>query len=414
MPLHFPWAYQPGRRRADHGTTQRLASPAGGFGANFRHAEGAFSRTNWIGGSFISGAALLMLLPAAALAAVVVAQASPPLPSVGVSHAELFIASFGPAGGEKALRTSELAMREQVRLAFYGIDATRLEVQRGRISAEEGEATIGSFQQTLRNFVHDHSNDALVAASAGQASDIPAIATLLGALLGVARQDALMGRDEVAVEAQGKMMNVLRTFSERFAATCDQQIFPAEVALGLARQNELLGTGIDVTHCARRRLSATITHRLVRYRWENCSIDGGGKWTITLAGFLSGEGSDNEVYVEGDGHGEGLFRVTTRVEGPTRHGRYDGVTDDWSLGLELRITGRSEAPASAATVPNDAGPNARPNGRLPAPVPRIRDLPRPVTVGTLRAEVIHVIWDGYMGTDWVESPIHLEERPCRP
>lgn len=353
-----------------------------------------------------------VLTAVAALAAAAGAQDSPP-PRAGVSRAELFIASLGPAGGEPALRTSDLAMREQVRLAFYGIDATRLQVERGQLSAEEGERIVDGFKQTLRNFVHDQSNDALVLASTGQASDIPNIARSLGGLMSVARQDALLGREEVAMEAQTKMVNVLRTYSQRFAATCDQQTFPVEIALGLARQNELLGTGIDVSHCAKRRLTATIEHTRVTYRFENCSIDGGGNWKVTLSGFLSGEGEADDVYVERDGgRGEGLSIVTTRVEGPTLHGRYDGVMDNWNLSLELHMTGRPEDPPPVAAIPNDAGPNARPNGWPQAPVPEV-SLPKAVKVGTLRTRAIRVIGDGYLGTDWVEGPVRLEERPCR-
>ena len=149
------------------------------------------------------------------------------------------------------------------------------------------------------------------------------------------------------------------------------------------------------------------------YRWENCSIDGGGVWKVTLSGFLSGQGESDPVGVGRDGRGEGNVELTTRVEGPAIHGRYDGVTDDWTLALELRVTGRSETPGSTAAVPNDAGPNARPNGWPQAPVPEVGPQPMSFEVGTLRMQAINVIGDGYIGTDWVEGPIHLEERPCR-
>lgn len=327
-----------------------------------------------------------------------------------MSRAELFIASFGSAGGEQGLRSGELEMREQVRLAFYGIDATRVDVERGRLSPQDGERIIDSFEQTLRNYVHDHANDALVVASTGQAHDVPAIARTLGTLLGVARQDALLGREEIAMEAQRKMVQVLRSFSENFAATCDQQTFPAELALAIARQNEMLGTGIDVTHCAKRRLTATIDHRQVKYRWENCSVDGGGTWKATLSGFLAGEAEVTGFNPPADDGGEGLLEVSTRVEGRSR---YRGVTDDWTLKVELRITGRTEAPPSPAVAPNDAGPHARPNGWPQAPVPEVPSR-HFIKVGTLRHEAIYVVGDGYYPTpEWVEGPIHLEDKPCR-
>ncbi|HXG45555.1 MAG TPA: hypothetical protein VNJ71_12455 [Gemmatimonadales bacterium] len=100
-----------------------------------------------------------------AVGGVASAQDAPPSRPAGSSHADLFIASFGPAGSEPALPTSELEMREQVRLAFYGIGATRIEVEKGRLSRAEGDRIIEGFQQTLRNYAHDHSNDALIMAA---------------------------------------------------------------------------------------------------------------------------------------------------------------------------------------------------------------------------------------------------------
>jgi len=355
----------------------------------------------------------LAVLLLSSFAPVAGAQGPPAaLQRTGLSHADLFIASFGPAGGDRGLRTGELEMREQVRLAFYGIDATRLEVERGRLTEEEGQRIIDTYEDTLRNFVHDQSNEAWILAGSGQASDIPRIARSLGGLLGVARQDALMGREDVAMEAQAKMIHVLRTFSQRFADTCDQQTFKAEVALAIERQNQMLGTGIDVTHCAERRLTATLEHRRVRYDWENCSIDGGGDWKVKLSGFLSGEGRVTGVGIGRDGRAEDLLEVTTRVEGPSIRGRHKGIEDHWTLGFELRVTGRKEEPASPPAAPDDAGPNARPNHWPRASVPAV-SVPESFAVGTLRMEAIHVVGDGYFPEpDWVESQIVQEERPC--
>lgn len=96
-------------------------------------------------------AAQTMVLSASVLAVTASAQNSEQVPPAGVSRADLFIASFGPSASEQSLRTSELEMREQVRLAFYGIDATRVEVEKGRLSPSEGDRIVDSFQQTLRN-----------------------------------------------------------------------------------------------------------------------------------------------------------------------------------------------------------------------------------------------------------------------
>src|SRR5207244_3935982 len=126
--------------------------------------------------------------------------------------------------------------------------------------------------------------------SSGLASDIPRIAKSIGSLMSIARQDALMGREDAAQRAQEKMVEVLKTFSNRFSETCGEQYFPADVALALERQNEILGTGIDLTHCAKRRLSAKLEHTRVRYEWTTCSVDGTGKWKVTISGFIAGSG----------------------------------------------------------------------------------------------------------------------------
>lgn len=332
-------------------------------------------------------------------------------PPSGVSRADLFIASFGPAGDERSLRTGELEMREQVRLAFYGIDATRVEVEKGRLSPSEGESIIDGFKQTLRNYIHDHSNESLIIASSGLAADIPRIAKSLGALMSVARQDALMGREDIAQRAQDKMVAVLTTFSNRFAETCEQQYFPAEVALALERQNELLGTGIDLMHCAKRRLTAKLEYTHVRYEWTTCSVDGSGDWKLTISGFFAGSGKATSVVADDDD--ETIWRGSTTVIGPTIQHRYDGVKDRWTGGFHIRVDGGREAPPPAVRAPNDAGPNARPNNWPKEPVPNVPTV-KGIKIGTLRMGAIHVIGDGYIPElDWIEGPIKVEEKPCK-
>jgi hypothetical protein len=333
----------------------------------------------------------------------------------GVSRADLFIASFGP-GDPGALRSGELAMREQVRLAFYGIDATRLQVERGQLTQAEGANYIDGFEKTIRNYIHDHSNEALVLAQAGQASDIPTIARSLGAMLSVSRQDGLLGREELALAAQQKMTETLAAFSSRFSETCEQQSFPVEVAVAVNRQNVMMGTGIDLSHCFRRRMVSMQQHKSVNYEWTSCSLGGEGRWSLVISGFLRGEGkarvrrhqlTEDRMNAMWEGH--------TTVVGPTRHGRYDGIEDDWQGDFEVinRTPKPPPAPASAVAVPNDAGPNARPNNRLPESVPRVPEA-KAMHVGTLRFEAITVIGDGYIpAMTWIEGPITLSEKPCK-
>jgi hypothetical protein len=69
------------------------------------------------------------------------------------------------------LRNSELEMHAQVCLAFYGIDTPRVEIKQDRLSPSEGDRIVDSFRQTLRNYIHDQSNEASIAANSGQLSD---------------------------------------------------------------------------------------------------------------------------------------------------------------------------------------------------------------------------------------------------
>src|SRR6185437_7663542 len=89
------------------------------------------------------------------------APQSPP-PAVHVSRADLFIATFGPSSNNQGLRTSRLEQEEQVKLAFYGIDATRARVAAGELSEADGSRITEGFESTIRNYVHDRSQDALI------------------------------------------------------------------------------------------------------------------------------------------------------------------------------------------------------------------------------------------------------------
>ena len=326
-----------------------------------------------------------------------------------VSNADLFIASFGPSPNETALRASEHGMREQVRLAFYGIDATRVQVDQRLKSESEGASIIDSFQKTIRYFIAEHSKEAWVVASTGQAADIPRIATSMGALLSVARQDALMGREEVAQEAQVQMVRVLTTFSQRFADTCEQQTFPVEVALGLERQNQLMGTGISLMHCARRKYSADIMSQGVQYHFETCTAQGEGTWELTISGLVRGSGKGGVD----PSSGHGLWEANTTFRSPVSG---HVVSDEWAAFLEM-VTEEVEAPPAPVAPPDDAGPQARPNGWEKQPVAAPRQPPKKLTIRKLRMETINMVAGGrgYIGTGPVaEAEIRRGlEQPCR-
>ena len=216
-----------------------------------------------------------------------------------MSRAEVFIKTFASAVNSRGLRTSQLEQEEQVRLAFYGIDSTRVEIESGRLTEKEGNFIIDGHKQVIRNYVHDKKNEAMLKAATGQVSDIPAINKSLGGLLSVSRQDALMGHEDLAMQAQTEMVKILTTFSQKFADTCEQQNFSIESALVLERQNDFMGTGISLTHCMRRKISAELNMQGVQYRFEICSglsdffsrIQ--EEWDLKLSGRVVGSGKSN-------------------------------------------------------------------------------------------------------------------------
>jgi hypothetical protein len=57
-------------------------------------------------------------------------------------------------------------------------------------------------------------------------------------------------------KTRNRVVAILKTFSERFAQTCEEQDFPVDVAIELQRQNQLMGTDISLEHCANRLVTA--------------------------------------------------------------------------------------------------------------------------------------------------------------
>jgi hypothetical protein len=316
-------------------------------------------------------------------------------------RAELFIKAFASSGDSKGLRTSDLEQEEKVKNAFYGIDATRVEIERGRLSKEEGEESIYKHERVIREYVDSKNFLAMVAAAGGRVSDIPAITKNLTVLLSVARQDALMGREELAQEAQAKMVNILTMFSEKFASTCEQQSFPVEIALALERQNELMGTGISVIHCANRKYTADFSDLGLKYHLETCSdLSPVTVWNETISGHI-GEGDEGgdvnweeKIVYDKDSEAAGTMQITE-----------EEVEDD----------------EGTVRVPNDAGPNARPNGWASAPIPntpsrqlkkkrfiKIRKLPlSSFAKGGVNVEMLG-------NEPWMQAELKSEDKPCSP
>jgi hypothetical protein len=311
----------------------------------------------------------------------------------GLSRAELFIKTFA---GSKALRTSQLEQEEQVRLAFYGIDATRAEVEAGRLTEKEGKFITDGHEQVIRDYVHDKGNEAKILASTGQVSDIPTINKSLGKLLGVARQDALMGREELAQRAQAEMVKVLTTFSQEFAATCQKQKYPVETALMLMRQNELMGTGISLDQCLSRKVSTELSSQGVNYRFESCSdlSLSPKKWDLKISGRITGLGKGDEASWEA----KFLWK------------RYQT-----EMGGEMEIFKEIvEIEEESVKVPDDGGPKAKPNGWLQSPVSNSQI--RKIQVLKMRIAPLYLMGEhgvsGNSSANSVEADIKSEDEPC--
>jgi hypothetical protein len=126
-----------------------------------------------------------------------------------------------------------------VKLAFYGIDATRVAVEAGRITPEEGSSSRTDIGRSFETTSTTSGPRLKLLATSGRASDVPALNKLLSAVLAVARQDGLVGREELAAKAMETMTYALNTFSQQFAATCAEQSLdsgsPSSITAGSIR-----------------------------------------------------------------------------------------------------------------------------------------------------------------------------------
>lgn len=226
---------------------------------------------------------------------------------------------------EQALRMRSLETQaEQVRLAFHSISSTCEQYLAGKIGQEDADRSLSGFEQTIANFLHDVGNDAVLAAARGQVSDMETVRKTLTDIGTTGRQAALLGEDALAEEARQKMVKALTSFSSTFVdQSCWDQSFDDELPFSLNRQNELLGTGIDVLPCAQRRFRA----RASVLTFESCTVRGVGDWRVlwnmTAPNATGGKGS-----------GE-LKRERDRAKG-------DYKVDWGANGVEYRASGEME------------------------------------------------------------------------
>ena len=159
------------------------------------------------------------------------------------------------------------------------------------MAKEEADLSLSGFEQTIANFLNDVGNETVVLAARGQVADMGAIRQTMTEIGGVGRQAALLGEDELAEESRKKLVNALVSFSRAFVdEACYSQSFDPRIAMGLARQNELLGTGIDVTPCANRKFTAEGKGADILWEFTHCGR-GVGDWKIATHGPLEGGGT---------------------------------------------------------------------------------------------------------------------------
>jgi hypothetical protein len=226
---------------------------------------------------------------------------------------------------EQALRVRSLELQaEQVKLASYGISSTCEQYLAGKMGKSEADLALSGFEQTISNFLHDVGNDALLLAAKGQVSDMNAIRSTLTDIGATGRQAALLGEDELAEQSRKKLADVLVSFSKTFVEqSCWDQSFDDDLPYSVQRQNELLGTGIDVIPCAKRHFTA----RASILTFESCTVRGVGDWRVlwnmTAPGTTGGKGA-GELEADRD-----------RAKG-------DYAVDWGANGVEYRASGKME------------------------------------------------------------------------
>jgi hypothetical protein len=228
---------------------------------------------------------------------------------------------------EQALRMRSLELQaEQVRLAFYGISSTCRQYRAGTLPQADADRALSGFEQTIANFLHDVGNETVLVAARGQVADMGSLRGTMTSIGATGRQAALMGDDELAEQSRKQLVDALVAFSRAFVdEACYGQSFDPRIAMGLARQNELLGTGIDVTPCANRKFIAEGKGADILWRFVHCGR-GVGDWKITTHGPLegTGEGTVDESF-------SGTWSVSETNPGHDVTVRYSG-----DLGIRLK------------------------------------------------------------------------------
>ena len=196
--------------------------------------------------------------------------------------------------------------------------AGRAEAVEAQSRGLETQAVIDRWDRNIRDAIREivrlsaeRAGDALQVAKAGKASDIEALRKDITVVVEAGRVAQMMG-DASAEDQQRKLVEIVETFSKKFSETCERQSFDPLIALGLQRQNAMLGTGVEVDHCANRVFEATILTGSETVRWRHCGM-GVGRWKMKAEGLDVGEG-EAEIDEQGKGDFESHYKQIGTVK----------------------------------------------------------------------------------------------------
>jgi hypothetical protein len=209
----------------------------------------------------------------------------PEATTANIRKAEQWVAdrlkAFLPAPDAPSLRLERLQELEaQTDLALAAIMFNCKDFRAGKQDRQFTDDQVLAAEEQIAYFQKTLGDELAPLASRGQVSDLPAIRKVLVRVAAQGRQDALFGEDELADQARKTMVTALVNFSTTFQESCYGQDFDPDIALAIARQNQLEGTSIDVSPCANRKFAAQPSPM---YLLESCSLHGFGDWRFTWA-----------------------------------------------------------------------------------------------------------------------------------
>ncbi len=189
--------------------------------------------------------------------------------------------------GIDALGTKVKEIADQIAKAKQRIADLQAEAaERAKAGAEfeKYKEQLRQKMETVDQLADERSQKAIEKAEAGKIDDLSAIRDDLTVVIEASRLNALLGNEEKALKQQQAAVNALEKFSSKFSETCSDQSFDPGIALGLERQNQMHGTGIDLTPCAKRRhtIEYLSFDNITEWKWKNCSMGGEGEWVMTV------------------------------------------------------------------------------------------------------------------------------------